>query len=249
MSASSFTHPSGQSSDQPLPTAPPNRQKGKPPQAVFENVFAFAPNRETLGGTAYLILERDDSGQSANVLVDCPALNDVNLAFIESQGGVATLFITHRGGMAKVKELQTALSTQVLLQEQEAYLLPTVTTQTFHRDRTLSATSRVLWTPGHSPGSACLYHSAHGGILFTGRHLLPNKSGEPRPLRLSKTFHWPRQLRYAQQLLSDFSPDTLSAICPGASIGFLRGEKKITGAYGQLQSADWEALSQSTPVL
>lgn len=223
--------------------------RGKPPQAVFDNIFAFAPNRETLGATAYLIVEKNEADQQANILVDCPALNDVNKAFIQSQGGIGTLFVTHRGGMAQVKEIQAAFNAQVLLQEQEAYLLPTVTTEVFHRDRILSPTSRVLWTPGHSPGSACLYHSAHGGVLFTGRHLLPNKAGAPRPLRLSKSFHWPRQLCYAQQLLTDFTAETLSTICPGASTGFLRGEKKITDAYAQLQSADWDSLAKSTPVL
>lgn len=246
--ASSAT-PSSQSSKSKSQSSKSQSSKGKLPPAVFENIFAFAPNRETLGGTAYLIVEKNEAGQPANILVDCPALNDVNRAFIQSQGGIATLFITHRGGMAQVKDIQAAFDAQVLLQEQEAYLLPTVTTEVFHRDRTLSSTSRALWTPGHSPGSACLHHSAHGGILFTGRHLLPNKAGAPRPLRLSKTFHWPRQLRYAQQHLSDFTPDTLGFICPGASTGFLRGEKKITDAYAQLQSADWDSLAQSTPVL
>ena len=221
----------------------------KAPQAVFDTIFAFPPNRETLGGTAYLILEKDADGQSANILVDCPAFSEAHQAFMTEQGGIDTLFITHRGGMAQVSEFQSAFNAQVVIQEQEAYLLPTVTTQTFRRDRTLSPTSRVFWSAGHSPGAACLYHSGYGGVLFTGRHLLPDRDGAPRPLRRSKTFHWPRQLRNAQQLLADFTPDTLSYICPGGSTGFLRGEKKIPHAYSQLQTADWEALAQVEPVL
>ncbi|MGC1306740.1 MAG: MBL fold metallo-hydrolase [Phormidesmis sp.] len=221
----------------------------KAPQAVFDTVFAFSPNRETLGGTAYLILEKDEQGRNANILVDCPALNDTHVAFIHEKGGVDTLFITHRGGMAQVKQLQAAFDANVLIQEQEAYLLPTVTVESFHRDHVISPTSRVFWNPGHSPGSACLYHSLYGGVLFTGRHLLPSKTGAPRPLRLSKTFHWPRQLRNAQQLLTTFSPKTLGTICPGASTGYLRGEKKIEQAYEQLQSADWEALASVEPVI
>ncbi|MEL6813932.1 MAG: MBL fold metallo-hydrolase [Cyanobacteria bacterium J06598_3] len=232
--------------------------KSKQPQAVFdglESIFAFPPNRETLGGTAYLIKEQDASQQTANILVDCPALNDTNEAFIRANGGISTLFITHRGGMAQVPDFCKAFAPrQVLIQEQEAYLLPTVTTETFHRDYQISPTSRLFWTPGHSPGSACLYHTpqaseAQGGILFTGRHLLPTRQGTPEPLRLSKTFHWPRQLRYAQQLLSDFTPDTLSYICPGASTGFLRGEKKIDHAYEQLQRVNWEILSGVEAIL
>jgi glyoxylase-like metal-dependent hydrolase (beta-lactamase superfamily II) len=219
----------------------------KVPQAVFETIFAFSPNRETLGGTAYLIVEKDTAGQSGNILIDCPALNNSHQDFIAGQGGVSTLFITHRGGMAQVKAIQDFFGAQVLIQEQEAYLLPTVVTETFERDHKLSPTSRVFWTSGHSPGSACLYHSQYGGILFTGRHLLPDRSGAPRPLRLAKTFHWPRQLRHAQRLLDKFSPDTLSYICPGASTGFLQGEKKIAQAYSQLQQIDWAALAKAQP--
>ncbi len=210
------------------------------------DIFAFPPNRETLGGTAYLICEKDAAGNSVNILVDCPALNETHQDFITASGGISTLFITHRGGMAQVPEFQKVFDCQVLIQEQEAYLLPTVKTETFHRDHQLSPTSRVVWNPGHSPGSACLYHSSRGGILFTGRHLLPTREGIPAPLRLSKTFHWPRQLRHAQQLLIDFTPDNLSYICPGASTGFLRGEKKIAQAYTQLQSVDWEALKMAS---
>ena len=214
----------------------------KTPKAVFNTVFAFPPNRETLGGTAYLIAEEID-GKSANILIDCPALNDVNQAFIAEKGGIQTLFITHRGGMAEVPKFQQAFDAEVLIQEQEAYLLPTVETVTFERDRTLTPRSRVFWNAGHSPGSASLYHAQYGGILFTGRHLLPDKAGNPQPLRQSKTFHWPRQLRNAQQLLTDFTPENLSYICPGASTGFLRGEKKIDNAYQKLKSANWDSLA------
>ncbi|MEL6553893.1 MAG: MBL fold metallo-hydrolase [Cyanobacteria bacterium J06621_11] len=226
-----------------------HKQPSKKPQSVFETVYAFPPNRETLGGTAYLILEQDANGQSANILVDSPAFNEVNQTFIAAHGGIHTLFLTHRGGMAQAKAFQSKFEAQVLVQEQEAYLLPGVEPQVFHRDRTLSATSRVFWNAGHSPGSSCLYHSEYGGILFTGRHLLPTKGGAPSPLRLSKTFHWPRQLRYAKQLLTDFTPETLSTICPGANTGFLRGEKKIDNAYARLEAIDWNALAVVTPVL
>ncbi len=232
--------------DQSIPiSSSEGKRLAKQPQPVFKTVFAFAPNRETLGGTAYLILEQTETGQSANILVDCPALTESQKDFIHSKGGIQTLFITHRGGMAQVKAFQQEFNARVLIQEQEAYLLPGVEPDVFHRDRTLSPTSKVLWNPGHSPGSASLYHSRYGGILFTGRHLLPDRNGAPLPLRLSKTFHWLRQLRYAQQLLSDFTADRLSYICPGASTGYLRGDKKIKDAYQQLQTIDWQALADS----
>ena len=229
---------------QPSPTAT------KPPQAVFDTIFAFPPNREILGGTAYLIQEKDADGLPANILVDTPALSESNLNFLHAQGGVRVLFITHRGGMAQVKAFQSALNAQVLIQEQEAYLLPNIpSVETFHQEKMLSELSRVFWSAGHSPGSACLYHRAYGGVLFTGRHLLPIKGGAPSPLRLSKTFHWPRQLRAAKQLLSQFDASTLGTICPGANTGFLRGEKKIINAYQQLQAIDWDSLAAAKPGL
>lgn len=195
-------------------------------------VFAFPPNRDTLGATAYLIVEE------VNILVDCPAWEEANQRFLQAQGGVDWLFLTHRGGMGKVRQIQQALGCRVLVQEQEAYLLPEVDVTAFHRDFTLTPHSRVIWTPGHSPGSACLYYDGLGGVLFSGRHLLPDPQGQLRPLKTAKTFHWRRQLQSVQSLQAAFSAETLQVICPGANTGFLRGKLAIDQAYGRLTQID-----------
>ncbi len=195
-------------------------------------IFAFPPNRETLGGTAYLIVE------AVNILVDCPAWNDVTRDFLHAQGGVHTLFLTHRGGIGQARQLQQAFGCQLLLQEQEAYLLPGLPVTPFGQAFTLTPQSRILWTPGHSPGSACLYHSNYGGVLFSGRHLLPSPQGNLLPLKTSKTFHWRRQLNSVQKLVSEFQPDTLQVVCPGANIGFLRGRSLVDNAYEKLKAID-----------
>ena len=88
-----------------------------------------------------------------------------------------------------------------------------------------------------------------GGILFTGRHILPTRQGLATPLRVSKTFHWPRQLRHVQRLLTEFTPQTLSYICPGANIGFLRGKRFIDGAYDKLAVLDFQELTKSQALL
>jgi glyoxylase-like metal-dependent hydrolase (beta-lactamase superfamily II) len=207
-------------------------------------IFAFPPNRDTLGGTAYLIL-----GKEGNILVDCPAWNDANQQFLESQGGVCWLFLTHRGGMGKVSEIQQAFNCNVLVQEQEAYLLPGLTVTTFQHGFSLTSDTRVIWTSGHSPGSSCLYLSTCGGMLFSGRHLLPNQQGNPVPLRTAKTFHWKRQVRHVQLLLEQFTPETLRFICPGASIGFLRGKSAIDEAYTKLAQLDLNACLTTQPIL
>lgn len=234
----------------------PTRSNTKLPQPVFTpqaTAYAFPPNRETLGGTAYLIPHTPapdvDALTRNNILVDCPAWTEANLDFIAHQGGVKWLVITHRGGSSRVKDWQARFKCEVVLQEQEAYLLPQVETQPFHRDRVLTPCHRLVWTPGHSPGSVCLYSSDQGGILFTGRHILPTRQGGAAPLKVSKTFHWPRQLQSLQRLLDEFTPQTLSYLCPGANIGFLRGQRSIEQAYDKLASLDLQELTKTQALL
>jgi glyoxylase-like metal-dependent hydrolase (beta-lactamase superfamily II) len=226
----------------------------KPPHLVFASsaspsaqaqtahpgppIYSFAPNRDTLGGVAYLI--NDSEG---NLLIDCPAWHPGHADWLAAQGGVRWLVLTHRGGMGRAREIQAQFGCEVIVQEQEAYLLPDVPTQPFQQSCRLSPDSEVIWTPGHSPGSACVYHRS--GVLFTGRHLLPTKQGDPAPLYSAKTFHWPRQIRSVQLLIERFSPETLGWICPGGSLGWLRGRSAIDDAYAKLASLDLEQLRQA----
>lgn len=209
------------------------RSVPKPPRLVLENIYAFPPNRDTLGGTAYFIVENQ-----TNILIDSPAWDETNQQFLEQQGGVQWLFITHRGAIGKARDIQKATGCNILIQEQEAYLLPESTVTSFEQEFSLNSDHSVFWTPGHSPGSACLYSSLHHGVLFTGRHLLPNLQGQPVPLRTAKTFHWPRQLDSIRLILDCYTPDTLNYLCPGANTGALRGERFIAQAYEKLASLD-----------
>jgi glyoxylase-like metal-dependent hydrolase (beta-lactamase superfamily II) len=196
-------------------------------------LYAVPPNRETLGGTSYFLKQ-----SAGNILIDCPAWNKENQTFLKTHG-VRWLVITHRGGIGKrILALQAELQCQVVLQEQEAYLVPEIDAQTFQQEYPLCEQIQVIWTPGHSPGSSCVYAAMFGGVLFTGRHLLPDRQGNPAPLRTAKTFHWPRQLRSVAALRDRFTADTLSHICPGASIGYLRGAATINQAYSKLTQLD-----------
>lgn len=198
----------------------------KPPRLLLADLFAFTPNRETLGGTAYLIVEN-----TGNILLDCPAWEGENREFLLQQG-VRWLYLTHRGAIGKkVKLMQAELGCEVIIQEQEAYLLPDVSVTTFREKFVLSDNCYGFWTPGHSPGSSCLYWRSHGGVLFSGRHLLPNTEGKPVPLRLAKTFHWQRQLISVANICARFTTQTLHYLCPGANTGFLRGKGIIENVY------------------
>ncbi|MBD2563519.1 MULTISPECIES: MBL fold metallo-hydrolase [Nostoc] len=242
----------------PLPQQPSHTTK--PPRAVFpnevpsggsmqsdfaqESIFAFPPNRDTLGGTSYLIVRNE-----GNILIDCPALDQTNQDFLGTHGGVRWLFLTHRGAIGKTAEIQQVFGCEILIQEQEAYLLPGLTPTTFSQEFTLDASTQVIWTPGHSPGSSCLYYSELGGILFSGRHLVPNQQGKAVPLRTAKTFHWPRQINSLRLLLERFTPETLRYICPGANTGFLRGKRVIDQGYQHIASLDLLTLLRIQPLI
>ncbi len=213
----------------------PDRASGRPPTEILSDIWAFAPNRDTLGGTAYLILT-----SAGNILIDSPAWTDVNREFILDRGGTNWLAITHRGGIGKATTIATELGCEVIIQEQEAYLLPEIAATTFRDKFSINDTIQALWTPGHSPGSSCYYYpAAHGGVLFTGRHLLPDTSGAAIPLRTAKTFHWPRQLRSVEtvwQLFPCVQP--LAHLCPGANAGLLRGKGTIVVTVERRESKD-----------
>jgi glyoxylase-like metal-dependent hydrolase (beta-lactamase superfamily II) len=212
----------------------------KSPRSIMPGIWAFAPNRDTLGATSYLIVNK-----IGNVLLDCPAWNQANQEFIQSRGGINFLIISHRGGIGKnVMQMQQALNCQVIVQEQEAYLLPEVEVTSFANNLTLSSGLELIWTPGHSPGSSCLYWQQQAA-LFTGRHLLPKSQTEIAPLRTAKTFHWWRQLDSIAKLRVRFNSESLKYIVPGANTGYLRGKGYIDNAYQKLAALELTTLRSS----
>ena len=230
----------------PSPSSPLNQGAAviKTPRSILNTIFAFPPNRDTLGGTAYFIVEN-----ALNFLIDCPAWNQTNEQFLREQGGVSFLFLTHRGGIGRAREIQDAFGCDIVIQEQEAYLLPGLEVTTFQHEFTFSNRCCAIWTPGHSPGSSCFYYPSLGGVLFSGRHLLPNPQGELVPLRTSKTFHWARQLRNVESLRERFTPENFSYICPGANTGFLGGKGVISQAYQKLSQLDLAVFREKPHVL
>ena len=118
-------------------------------------LWLFAPHRDTQGSSAWLL-----STSVGDLLVDSPAANPSNLAFLEArrqrgQGG--WIVLTGRDGHGPCRQLQRLLGWPVLVQEQEAYLLPGVERlQAFGAEHELAAGLRLLWTPGPSPGACAL---------------------------------------------------------------------------------------------
>ena len=223
----------------PLPR--PSLEPGRPPSAVLPGLWLFAPNRDSQGGSAWLLETAD-----LDLLIDCPALSQANLAFLASRGrraGAAVagrIVLTGRDGHGRCLRLQELLGWPVVLQEQEAYLLPGVDQRlTFAGELELAPGVRLLWTPGPSPG-ACVVHAQGKGPagdgLFCGRLLVPVGPGALAPLRRRNTFHWSRQVASVERLRRWLPAGSPGWIASGAGLGALRGGRIVTGAEDLLAS-------------
>ena len=211
---------------------PQTQRKSKYPRLILENIFSFAPNSDTLGGTAYLLIH-----PQGNILVDCPTWDEATFEFCQQQGGVKYLFLTNRDGISKkVRQIHQDLNCELIIQEQEGYLLPNLDPITFVKEHQIYDDCQLIWTCGYTPASSCLYLSQHQGLLFSGRHILPISPTEITALKLKKTFHWLRQLKSVQLLIDRFNEDNLTYILPGANTGYLRGQGYVDRAYNKLMT-------------
>ena len=195
-----------------LPTQP--TEAGRPARQVLEPLWLFAPNRDTQGGSAWWLDGPGPDG-AGGWLIDCPAYTEANLELLRRRGE-GRILLTSREGHGRVRRFQEALGWPVLVQEQEAYLLPGVQgLQPFGAELALAPGLRILWTPGPTPGASVLL--AQGGalgemaVLFCGRLLSPVAEGQAAPLRHRRSFHWGRWLRSLERLrgwLPQPGPDT-----------------------------------------
>jgi glyoxylase-like metal-dependent hydrolase (beta-lactamase superfamily II) len=224
-------------------------EPGRPPQQVAPGLWLFAPNRHTQGGSSWL-LEGDAGLGRPDLLVDAPALTAANLAFLQHRrslvgvdGGLIVL--SHRGAHGQLPKLQPHCGWSVLVQEQEAYLLPGLTRlQTFAACHELAAGVRLLWTPGPTPGS-CVLHVRSGAVdgLFCGRLLVPVAPGALAPLVTSRSFHGPRQLASLQRLITWLPEGSPGWIATAAGLGALRGQHLVMNGAALLRSLAGQGLS------
>ncbi|WAS05528.1 hypothetical protein LQF76_01160 [Gloeomargaritales cyanobacterium VI4D9] len=202
------------------------------PKPILDGIFAFPPQRHTLGGTSYFIVG-ETLGLAGNLLIDCPAW-DFH-PWCRSQGGIQHLLLTHRDGADRIPQWQQEFHCPIVTQQQEAYLYPGVWVHPFAQTLTVMPGVTMIWTPGYSPGSSCIYLERSGGVLFTGRHLLPNPQGKLSLLATRKTFHWLRQQRSCEWLKTWLGKRPVTYFCPGANTGFLRGQGWVRPEPGE----DW----------
>jgi glyoxylase-like metal-dependent hydrolase (beta-lactamase superfamily II) len=164
------------------------------------------------------------------VLIDCPPLTQATITALKELAAnrQARILLTSREGHGRLRRLQEQLDWPVLVQEQEAYLLPNVERlDCFKDEHTTASGLRLLWTPGPTPGSAVVLAPAPVELLFCGRLLTPLAPGCLGPLRHARTFHWPRQLASLAKLRSWISPESSPQLASGAALGALRGERLV----------------------
>ena len=97
---------------------------GRPPVAIRPGLWLFAPSRDSQGGSAWW-LELEAGGAGGGVLIDCPGYTEANLAFLQARVA-GRIVLTSREGHGRCRRIQEALGWSVMVQEQEAYLLPGV---------------------------------------------------------------------------------------------------------------------------
>ena len=198
---------------------------GNCPQQVNDWLWVFPPNNSCHGNRAWWIASNPQP-----VLIDCPPINQHTISFLKnlSFGQEALVVLTSREAHGRVEELQEALGWPVLVQEQEAYLLPSLSRlSTFSDEYITTCGFHLLWTPGATPGSCVLYAPAPLNVLFCGRLLIPVKLNHLVAVRTRRTFHWTRQQKSLKKLRQWFPRDRRPVVASGAGGNSSGGGKLI----------------------
>jgi glyoxylase-like metal-dependent hydrolase (beta-lactamase superfamily II)/ferredoxin len=163
----------------------------------------------TFGAASWLLLRPD-----GNVLVDVPRFTAPLVARIAALGGVRWLFLTHRDDVAGHEKFAERFGCERILHAAD------VDESTRDVERAidglapveLAADLVVVPTPGHTRGSACLWHRAPPGDasgptpaashLFTGDHLAwDEERDEPYGFRDACWHSWPRVIESTRRLV------------------------------------------------
>ena len=198
---------------------------GMPPKQLSADLWVFPPNKHTNGGTAWWL-----GCDPEPILIDCPPLTSSTIEALQklSSGRAPRIILTNRDAHGRISELQELLGWPVLVQEQEAYLLPGLSLlESFVDEHKTASEIRLLWTPGPTPGSCVVYASAPWNVLFCGRLLIPVATDQLAALPNRRTFHWPRQQRSLAKLRKWLPRDARPLLASGAGLGMLSGKELV----------------------
>jgi len=183
------------------------------PTKVKDGLWAFPPRKGFDENISWWV---DSSPEP--VLIDCPSISKEIVKLLKelSQGRSTRILLTSRDAHGRVAELQEELQWPVVVQEQEAYLLPSINNlETFSEEYSTIGGIHLIWTPGPTPGSCVIYAPKLINVLFCGRLLIPFDSYKLASLRNRKTFHWSTQLKSIQKIKKRFPSKPFPLLASG----------------------------------
>jgi glyoxylase-like metal-dependent hydrolase (beta-lactamase superfamily II)/rhodanese-related sulfurtransferase len=145
---------------------------------ISSNVYRFPDQTFYSESVNSYFIDEDDS----IILIDGPQnLTEQHEDFIQHTGKPIKILLSHNPTAGNAKKLQTKYKAKIYLHENDRNgsgltAKPDLLIKDGYR---LSKNLTVIHTPGHSPGSVCLYDS-NNKILFTGDHIQGNTKGKIR---------------------------------------------------------------------
>ena len=199
---------------------------------VRDKIWCF-PSPKTSEGVISWWLD----SEKEPLLIDCPDITTNFLETIErlADGRKPKILLTNKYSHKNAKKLTQCLKWPLLVQEQEAYLLPGLNElESFSEEFVTSSGARLLWTPGPTPGSCVVYAPYPWNVLFCGRLLIPVSAYEVAPVRTKQTFHWTIQQKSISKLREWLPSDAFPLLGSGVNADFLPEEKLLTWSAWQV---------------
>ena len=118
--------------------------------------------------------------KSGNFLVGCPESSPEEVINkINEMGGISYIFISHRDDVGNACNYSKKFNAKIIVHKSESkYVQNCKVDIPFKADKSITSDVEVIHTPGHTPGSSCLFFKSDG-YLFTGDQICVNKKGQP----------------------------------------------------------------------
>ncbi len=119
---------------------------------------------KSFGNSGYFV--RHEKG---NILVDAPEMQESDLAFIQENGGLSFIYITHIRAMGDACSLKERFKAKIVIHEEDGKLMKGCTPDvTFTGEYQLYDDATIIPTLGYSHGSSSMLLKRDGGVLFCG---------------------------------------------------------------------------------
>ncbi len=192
---------------------------------IREGMWAFFSSKNASEVTSWWV-----DSEPEPVLIDCPVVDSSFISKLNELTGKRSpkIILTSRESHSNFKKLREFYDWNVLVQEQEAYLLPGVERlETFSEEYLTDSGLKVLWTPGVTPGSCVVYAPSPWNVLFCGRLLIPVASNRLAAFRTKNTFHWSMQQNSLKKMRDWIPSDAFPGVASGVLSNHLSDEKLL----------------------